>query len=131
LTIENEKGPKTMKISDWLIDDPVALDKVRKEFKLKIAPKIFEILVSKLKADHFEYFKNSLGLNLRIEFKGYNFPVKANILYKDKPVEFYKWWCDNKDQVTMTFKEKLILFDTVYNLKPNLLKTEHRKIINK
>jgi RecQ family ATP-dependent DNA helicase len=131
LTIVNEHGPKTMKISEWLTDDPVALDKVRKEFKLKIDSKIFEILVSKLKAYHFEYFKNSLGLNMRIDFKGFDFPVKANIPYTDKPVEFYKWWCDNKEQVTMTFQEKLILFNKVYNLKPNLLKAEHRKTINK
>jgi RecQ family ATP-dependent DNA helicase len=131
LTIENEQGPKTMKISEWLTSDPVALDKVRKEFKLKIDSKIFEILISKLKAYHFEYFKNSLGLNMKIEFKGYDFPVKASILCMDKPVEFYKWWCDNKDQVNMTFQEKLILFDKVYNLKPNLLKAEHRKTINK
>jgi hypothetical protein len=68
---------------------------------------------------------------MRIDFKGFDFPVKAHIPYTDKPVEFYKWWCDNKDQVNMTFQEKLILFDKVYNLKPNLLKAEHRKTINK
>ncbi|CAN1578733.1 SF2_C_RecQ domain containing protein [Spirosomataceae bacterium] len=131
LTIKNEQGPKTMKISEWLTDDPVALDKIRKEFKLRIDSKIFEILVSKLKTYHFEYFKNSLRLNIRIDFKGFDFPVKASIPYTDKPVDFYKWWCDNKEQVTMTFQEKLILFDKVYNLKPNLLKAEHRKTINK
>jgi len=131
LTIENELGPKTMKISEWLTDDPVALDKVRKEFKLKIDSKTFEILISKLKVYHFEYFKNSLGLNMRIDFKGFDFPVKANIPYTVKPIEFYKWWCDNKDQVNMTFREKLILFDKIYNLKPNLLKAEHRKMLNK
>jgi RecQ family ATP-dependent DNA helicase len=131
LTIENELGPKTMKISEWLTDDPVALDKVRKEFKLKIDSKTFEILISKLKVYHFEYFKNSLGLNMRIDFKGFDFPVKASIPYTVKPIEFYKWWCDNKDQVNMTFREKLILFDKIYNLKPNLLKAEHRKMLNK
>ncbi len=131
LTIENELGPKTMKITEWLTHDPVAFDQVRKKYKLKIDSKIFEILVSKLKADHFEYFKDSLGLNMRIDFKGFDFPVKANIPYTDKPVEFYKWWCDNKDQVNMTFREKLVLFDNVYKLKPNLLKAEHRKTINK
>jgi ATP-dependent DNA helicase RecQ len=131
LTIETAEGYSTMKISEWLTEDPVAFDKVRKEFKLKTDSKIFEILVSKLKAFHFEYFKDSLGLNMRIDFKGYEFPVKAIILYTDKPVEFYKWWCDNKEQVKMSFQEKLVLFDKVYNLKPNLLKEEHRKAINK
>jgi ATP-dependent DNA helicase RecQ len=131
LTIINELGPKTMKITEWLTEDPVAFDKVRKEFKLKIDSKMFEILVSKLKEYHFEYFKNSLGLNMKIEFKGFDFPVKANIPYMDKPLEFYKWWCDNKEQVTMSFKEKLILFDKVFMQKPNVLKSEHRKIISK
>jgi hypothetical protein len=120
-----------MKITEWLTEDPVAFDKVRKEFKLKIDSKMFEILVSKLKEYHFEYFKNSLGLNMKIEFKGFDFPVKANIPYMDKPLEFYKWWCDNKEQVTMSFKEKLILFDKVFMQKPNVLKSEHRKIISK
>jgi hypothetical protein len=79
--------------SQWLSEDPVAFDKVRKEFKLKLDSKIFDILISKLKAYHFEYFRDSLGLNMRIDFKGYDFPVKANILFTDKPVEYYKWWC--------------------------------------
>jgi hypothetical protein len=131
LTIENEGGLKTMKISEWLSVNPVVLDIVRKEFKLKIDKKCFEILISKLKSNHFEYFKNSLGLDIRIQFKGFDFPVKASVIFADMPVEFYKWWCVNEDQVKMTFKEKLILFDKVYNLKPNLLKAEHRKKINK
>ena len=131
LTIKNDEGPRTMKISQWLSEDPVAFDKVRKEFKLKLDSKIFDILISKLKAYHFEYFRDSLGLNMRIDFKGYDFPVKANILFTDKPVEYYKWWCNNKDQVKMTFQEKLILFHKVYNLKPNLLKLEDRKLIKK
>jgi ATP-dependent DNA helicase RecQ len=131
LTIENEKGLKTMKISEWLTNDPVSLDKTRKEFKLKINSEIFEILVSKLKTYHYDYFKNSLGLDIKIEFKGYNYPVKAKVLYSDKPLEFYNWWCLDKDQVNMTFQEKIILFDKVYKIKPNCLKAEHRKTLNK
>ena len=131
LTIETKEGPKTLKITDWLTENPVALDKVRKAFKLKIDSKVFEILVSKLKAYHFDYFKNSLGLNIRIDFKGFDFPVKASVLYQDKPIEFYKWWIDNENEVKMSFQEKLILFGKVANLKPNLLKAEHRKIISK
>lgn len=132
LTIDNDQGIRTMKISEWLSNDPVSFDKVRKKFNLKkIDSKILEILFSRLKNHHFEYFKNSLGLNIKINFKGYDTPVKASIPYKDKPLEFYKWWCDNKDQVTMKFQEKLILFDKVFMQKPNVLKAEHRKIINK
>jgi hypothetical protein len=131
LTIENEQGIRTMKISEWLVEDPVSFHTVFQKFKLKIDGKLFEILVSKLKANHFEHFRDSLGLNMRIDFKGYDTQVKASVPYTDKPVEFYKWWCDNKEQVTMKFKEKLILFDKVFMQKPNVLKAEHRKIINK
>ncbi len=131
LTIDNEQGTRTMKISDWIVEDPVSFHTIFQKHKLKIDGKIFEILVSKLKANHFEHFRDSLGLNMRINFKGYETPIKASIPYKDKPVEFYKWWCENKNQVTMKFKEKLILFDKVYMQKAKILKAEHRKIINK
>lgn len=131
LTIDNEQSIRTMKISEWLVEDPVSFHTIFQKHKLKIDGKIFEILVSKLKANHFEYFRDSLGLNMRIDFKGYDKQVKASVPYTDKPVEFYKWWCDNKKQVTMKFQEKLILFDKVFMQKPNVLKAEHRKIINK
>lgn len=131
LTIENEQGVRTMKISEWLIEDAVSFHTIFQKHKLKIDGKIFEILVSKLKANHFEYFRDSLGLNMRIDFKGYDTHVKASVPYNDKPVEFYKWWCENKDQVTMKFQEKLILFDKVFMENSSLLKREHRKLINK
>lgn len=131
LTIENEQGIRTMKISEWLVEDPVSFHTIFQKHKLKIDGKIFEVLVSKLKANHFEHFRDSLGLNMRIDFRGYVKQVKASIPYTDNPVEFYKWWCDNKDQVTMKFQEKLILFDKVFMEKPNVLKSEHRKMIKK
>ena len=131
LTIENEDEIRTMKITEWLSEDPVSFHKVFQKNKLKIDGKIFEILVSKLKADHFDYFKGSLGLNMRIDFKGFDYPVKASVPYTDKPVQFYKWWCENKDQITMTFQDKILLFDKVYLLNPSILKTEHKKLINK
>ena len=131
LTIENEQGIRTMKISEWLSEDPVALDIVRKEYKMKIDKNVFEILISKLKAFHFKYFRDSLGLNMRIDFKGYDQPVKALVPYKDEPVKFYKWWCENQDEIKITFTEKIELFDKVFMQKPNVLKAEHRKIINK
>ncbi|MDI9312460.1 MAG: helicase-related protein [Limnohabitans sp.] len=131
LTIENEQGIRTMKISEWLVEDPVSFHTVFQKHKLKIDGKIFEILVSKLKANHFEHFRDSLGLNMRIDFKGYDKQVKASIPYTEKPVEFYKWWLENQDEIKLKFQEKLILFDKVFMLKPNILKSEHQKMINK
>jgi hypothetical protein len=131
LTIESEESINTLKISQWLSKDPVLFDTIRKEYNLKIDSKIFEILVSKLKANHFEYFKKSLGLNMRIEFKGYDKTVKASVPYKNQPVEFYKWWLKNQDKVHLTLKEKIQLFDKVNLSNPQILVRDHKKLINK
>lgn len=119
-----------MRIKEWINKDPVSFDKTRRGHNLKVTKEIFDVLVSKLRLNHSEYFKDALGLNTRIEFKGYDRPVKAIIPYKDKPVEFYKWWCFNQDFVNMTFEERIKLFDKVYNEKPNELKKEHKNLIS-
>ena len=131
LTIENENGIKTLRISEWLTKDPISFDKKRKEHNLKVSKEIFDILVSKLRANHPEYFKDALGLKIRIEFKGYDSDVQAIVPYLSKPVEFYKWWCLNKDLVNMTFAEKIILFDKVLMEDQNALTKEHMNLIKK
>lgn len=131
LTLKTEKGEQTMKISKWLSTDPVTFDKIRRKLDLKVDNKVFEILISKLRANHSEYFKNSLGLNMRINFKGYDKPVKAIVPYKNKPVEFYKWWCDNREKVKLSTKEKIELIDKVNLKKPDILKAKHKRIIGK
>jgi ATP-dependent DNA helicase RecQ len=131
LSIETENGLKTMKISQWLQEDPVTFDRLRKKINLKITNEIFNILVSKLRANHPEYFRDALGLNTRIRMKGYDYPVKANIPYKDRPLEFYKWWCSNPCMVSMTLAEKIRLFDSVRKENKDALLKEHRKLIDK
>lgn len=56
LTLETETGEQTMTISKWLSSDPVTFDKIRRKLDLKIDSEVFEILVSKLRANHAEYF---------------------------------------------------------------------------
>jgi len=126
LTIENETSIRTLRISEWLHEDPKALDKTRRKHNIKINREIFDILVSKLRANHPEYFRDALGLNATIEFKGYDRPVKAIIPYKNNPVEFYKWWCINQDLVHMALAEKIILFDKVSMEDQNVIKREHK-----
>ena len=36
LTIKNEDGVKTMRISEWLHEDPVSFDKIRIEHNIKV-----------------------------------------------------------------------------------------------
>ncbi len=131
LSIDHENGPRTLRVSQWLVNDPVAFDKTRREHQLKIIPDVFYILVSKLRANHPEYFTEALGLKVRIRFKGYDIPVRAIVPYKDHPVEFYKWWYVNQDMVNMTLAEKIKLFDNVWKQNQKALKNEHKKMIQK
>jgi ATP-dependent DNA helicase RecQ len=120
-----------LRISQWLHEDPVSFDKIRREFKIKINKDTFNLLVSKLRANHPEYFKDALGLHVRIDFKGYDCPVKAIIPYNNSPMDFYKWWCLNQGLINMSLSEKIRLFDKVLMEDPKLLKREHRRMINK
>jgi hypothetical protein len=91
----------------------------------------YKVLMSRLRNHHYDYFKKSLGLNLLITFDGYDTPVNASIPYKNNPIEFYKWICDNPDEVILSFREKVELVNKVYLLKPSALKSIHRKKIEK
>jgi RecQ family ATP-dependent DNA helicase len=130
LTITTEKGSRTMKVSQWLAEDTVAFDIVRKQHELKIDKTVFDIMVSKLRANHHEYFRDSLGLKMKIDYYGKNKLVEANVPYKNEPLKFYKWWCKNENSIKMSFKEKIYLFSKVHESEPDLLKLEHKKILN-
>mgnify|MGYP005816256157 CR=1 FL=1 len=131
LTIEVDGKEQTMKISEWLNHDPVVFDKERIKHQFNVDRSVFEILANRLKLHHSEYFRKSLGLNMRIPFKGYERPIKALVPYKNKPVEFYKWWCENKDEVHLSFTEKIQLFDKINMVSADTLKAKHKNMINK
>jgi ATP-dependent DNA helicase RecQ len=130
LTIKDKKDLRTMRISEWLVKDPVALDTIIEKHNLKVDSNVNEILVSKLEVNHFQYYKITRRLNIRITFKGYNRPVQAIVPYKDNPVEFYKWWYEDQNRITMNFQEKLVLFDKVNVKCPNTLKQTHKQLLN-
>lgn len=131
LTITNENGTRTLRVSEWLREDPVSFDIVRRETPIKVNKEVLNLLISKLKVYHPNYYKDALGLKTTIEFKGYDKPVQASVPYSNQPVEFYKWWCSNQDCVKMTFEEKIKLFDKVYLINPKILKREHLKLLKK
>jgi len=68
---------------------------------------------------------------MRIDFKGYDKPVKALVPLKNEPIEFYKWWLKNTDKLHLSLKDKIQLFDKINIIKPQILKSEHKKLINK
>jgi len=128
LTIDTSEGTKTLKVSQWLSKDPVSFDIVKRKFNLKISKQVFDFLVSKLR-QHKEYFRDLLGLKMKIEFKGYDKPVSALVPYTTQPVDFYKWWCKNEDKVTLSEKDKIILFDKIKNEAPKILLKKHSNML--
>ena len=122
---------KTQKVSKWLRDDPVELDKVRREYNLSFEPELFKVLMSKLRTEHFPYYRDVLRLNLLIEFPGYDRPVAAKIPYQDTPVKFYRWWRKNDDKICMNKSEIIGLLIKVNQQKPNALIKKHQQILEK
>lgn len=131
LTIASDIHKETHRISDWLVKDPVVLHKMFKESQIKLEKEVFGILRSKLVANHPDYFRDTMGLKKRIRFKGYDGMVKASVPYSLQPIEFYRWWCKNQDEVFLSTKEKIELFDKVKMDKPSLLKAEHKNLAAK
>ncbi len=130
LTIETNEVKKTLKISEWIEKDPVLLDKVKTEYHLKFNSDVYNTLISKVRQNQ-SYYTETRGLNIQIEFKGYMGLVQASLPYKDKPLEFYKWWCKNQNKVYLTLVEKIQLFIRVKELKPDTLLKEHEKMISR
>lgn len=131
LTLEKCERKITSQIFDWINQDPVLLDQTKYRLKLKFDKKVYTILESKLKSLYPDYYKKKIGLKVLIKFKGYKEMVLASIPYNEKPLEFYKWWCENNDQIHLSYSDKVNLFSKVYSINPNILLCEDRNILLK
>lgn len=119
----------TLSINKWLKENPVELDKAHKRFSLVLHPDVYTVLVSKLKTEHFSYYRDSLGLNLVLSFPGYSNPVKALVPYCENPVKFYQWFRKNEDKVYLSKKDYIQLLVNVNNIKPDALVKKDRDIL--
>ena len=121
-----------MPIEKWIIRDPVSLDIVRRKHKIGFSKDTYQLLMSKIRTGHQDYYRELLGLNIRIEFKGFPGTVCASVPYTNDPVAFYKWWKkpENNSKVYMTKIEQIRLFIRVYEKEPQALLVKHKKMIS-
>lgn len=128
LTIEG----RTLPISKWVLDDPVNLDIVRRKHKICFTKETYQLLMSKIRTGHIDYYREVLGLNIRIEFKGFQGTVCASVPYTNDPVAFYKWWKkpENINKVYLSKIEQIRLFIKVYEKEPKTLMAKHLKLIS-
>lgn len=129
LTIEN----RTMTVGNWIITDPVSLDETCRKNNLRLSKSEFETLMIQLRRNHYEYYKEIMGLNLLIEYKGYEGRVPALVPYSNDPVGFYKWWSkkENAETVTLSKIDIYKLLIKVYEMAPSALLTKHKRLIIK
>ena len=88
LTLDCESGPVTMKVSDWLHEDPVRIHRmIVKEKVLQVDQmEVFAPLVSKLRRADYDYYKRITGLKMMIDFPGFPSEIEARIPYDTDPI---------------------------------------------
>lgn len=131
LTLTKDDEKVTSQVFDWINQDPVLLDQAKNSFKLKFDKKVYLILNSKLKKFHQDYYKKKIGLNVLINFRGYQEKVLASIPFNEKPIEFYKWWRLNQDLIYLSNINKIKLFNKVNSIDSNELAFEDKKVLQK
>lgn len=127
LTLEG----KTHRLCEWMTNDPVLLHRIMVEIDFKIEYEYYKVLMNRLEQKFPLYYRDFMGLKMRIDFPGYDTKVQASVPYKDQPVKFYKWWKSNKNTIYLSTKEKIMLFFEVERIKPGTLNQAHLKMIKK
>ncbi len=112
LTLQTDEGPKTLKLGAWLNYDPVRIHKmIVKDKTLQVDQiEIYAPLMSKLRRADQEYYRRFMGLNVTIDFPGFDSDILAKIPFENDPVGFYKWWRKGK-------RESKVYLSKVYQYK--------------
>ena len=125
LTLDTEEGPRTLKLGAWLNCDPVRIHKmiVREKVLHVDQIEVLNPLVSKLRRADPLYYKQFMGLNVPIDFPGFNSDVIAKIPFENDPIGFYKWWRKGKheDKVYLSKVNQFRLFQKVYLMEPKVM----------
>jgi hypothetical protein len=125
LTLECEEGPVTLKISEWLLRDPVRIHKlIVKDKSIQVDQyEVMNPLVSKLRRADFEYYKRITGLKMPIDFPGFPTDIPAKIPFDTDPVAFYKWWRKGKNEhrVYLSPAYQYMLFQRVCKTDPKVM----------
>jgi len=135
LTLEDEEGPRTLKVGAWLNVDPVRIHKlIVKEKVLQVDEfEVLNPLVSKLRRADPDYFKKFMGLRLVIDYPGYSSGILANIPFETDPVGFYKWWRKGKheDKVYLSLGNQFKLFQKVSMMDPKMILKKDLELLRK
>lgn len=131
LTLEVDGKPVTYTIQGWIDNDPLTLHKaVRAKVIYVHAGSVYHRLMNVIEKDHPEYYTKLLGLNKKLQILGHREPVMADVLMREDPIKFYKWWVSHRSEVHIPAREKIWLFDKVTKSDPSLLKKKDQDFLD-
>ena len=56
--------------------------------------------------------------------------MRAELAMKDDPIRFYKWWNKDREQVYLSLREKIALFDAIANKDKSVLLVKDLKFMS-
>lgn len=134
LTLQTDEGPKTLKLGAWLNYDPVRIHKmIVKDKTLQVDQiEIYAPLMSKLRRADQEYYRRFMGLNVTIDFPGFDSDILAKIPFENDPVGFYKWWRKGKREgkVYLSKVNQYKLFQKVALMDPKIMLKKDLDFLN-
>lgn len=131
ITLDIDGQPVTRRMNDWVRFDPVNLHIAMNKVPFLIARDDFRILMSTLRANHIDYYRRAVGLDILVDIDGKAQLVAARCLYNYEPAKFYKWWSRNEEKVYMTSSEKIKLFLKVESLKAGTVSKKHLELMDR
>jgi hypothetical protein len=129
MTLDIDGKPETLKIDEWIRKDPVRLHATLKSEKFCLYRDAYDILMSKLRAEHTDYYVKIMRLNILIKIREQDPYVRASVPYDIEPLKFYQWWIKDEKKVHMSHAESIILFQKVNMINPRILLKRHEKML--
>lgn len=128
LTLTGAAGPDTKTVSHWIQDDPVTLAFARDKHNLFLDPESFKVLESIVTRDE-NYMRKKKGFEHKVSLVPDGALKPAKTHFHEDPVKFYKWLCANPTELSLTLKDKVLIYQEVYNRDKRALRGEHQKLL--
>jgi ATP-dependent DNA helicase RecQ len=129
LTLKVGEEYETKKISIWISENPLLLDKAKDTSQIRLDSTSYKILQSKI-AQHPEYVKAKNGFNHKIKIlpSGPEKPAKTH--FEENPAAFYKWYIKNRDYLVLKKIEKIKILLKIKDTNSGLLTKEDKQFLS-
>ncbi|MBK7482303.1 MAG: ATP-dependent DNA helicase RecQ [Flavobacteriales bacterium] len=119
----------TRSIGQWIKVDPVVLARARDAHKFQLDHDSYRVLES-IAGQNEEYRKKRDGFEYPIKLGTSEVLKPAKSHFLDDPLKFYKWYCAHPDDLILSLKDKIGLFQTVHNKDKSALLSKHMSMLN-